>query len=423
MFEDNQTYKQFLDEYYTVGPKGYLQYTGKQIPGLGSDVRKILTSDETNYFASQYAMGVQLYLSAFSEIYKILDKKPITTFGDSYKYTSAFNVVDTAIGPGGSTTIFGTPTEPSVATISGITGGVENVIMNRDLHSMLKEKIPGNNGGSDWNWLINTIQPAALAHKIDKWLGGYETATGVHGVDTPALKNIECIDRMISSKAESGTASNYVSTLTDGDIYWDGIGTVANGKIDRSSATTWDAQLQLPTSGYVAAGQPYNSLMDIIDDLLSVAKQYSKNKRYAILTTSKTLNLIEKELSPGKRYDETTQVQQTLNGINTRPGKNAGFDVSSITSCGITMPVFTSEALPTQGSVYGTATATAGHLYGIDLDELFIRVDLPVTYLETGFGSEMLAVNYFQSRALLFTVAQLVCTNFMPHFAIKYIAA
>ena len=227
---------------------------------------------------------------------------------------------------------------------------------------------------------------------------------------------------MISSKAESGTATTYVSTLTDGDIYWDGIGTVANGKIDRSSATTWDAQLSLPSTDYKAAGYPYN-LMDTIDDLVSVAKQYSKNKRYIILTTSKTQNLLERELSPGKRYDETTVVQQTLGGINTRPGKDAGFDVAYITSCGIKMPVFTSEALPTKSSTFGTTTATAGHLYGIDLDELFIRTDLPVTYLETGFGAEMLSVNYFQSRALLFTVAQLVCTNFAPHFAIKWIQA
>jgi hypothetical protein len=163
--------------------------------------------------------------------------------------------------------------------------------------------------------------------------------------------------------------------------------------------------------------------MDSIDDAMAAAKPYSKNKRYIILTTSKTLNLLEKEISPGKRYDETTVVQQTLGGINTRPGKDVGFDVACVTSCGVKMPVFTSEALPTVNSKFGTTTATAGHMYGIDLDELFIRTDLPVTYLETGFGSEMLTVNYFQSRALLFTVAQLVCTNFKPHWAIKWIQA
>jgi hypothetical protein len=134
------------------------------------------------------------------------------------------------------------------------------------------------------------------------------------------------------------------------------------------------------------------------------------------------LNLIEKELSPGKRYDETTAISSSLNGIDTRPGKNAGFDVSSITTCGLKVPVFTSESLPTKNSVYGTGTATAGNFYAIDLDDMFIRVDLPVTYLETGFGPEMLSINYFESRALLFTVAQLICTNPKPHFGIKWIA-
>jgi len=416
MFENGQSYEQFLNEYYSLGPRAYLEYAS--LP-KGSDLQKILLHTETNYYANQFAMGCQLWLSSYSEIYKILDKKPITSFGDSFKYTTAYNLDSTAHDTEGSTAIFGSPTEPGVSTVTGITSGIERIIMNRSLHDMIKEKIPGANGGTDWSWITKEIAPQALAYKIDKWLGGYETASHVHGVDTAAGANIECIDRMISNATESGADGNWVNTKTDGDIIWDGKGN-GSAKFTRSDST-FEANVTLPATTDYVDGYTYN-MMDEIDDLMILCKPYSKNKRYIGLTTNKTLNLIESELSPGQRYDETTQVQQTIGGINTRPGKVGGFDVTSIKTCGVTVPIFTSEALPVENSQI-TGDLTAGHFYLIDLDDLFIRVDMPATYLETGFGSEMLSVNYFQSRALLFTCAQLICTNPKSQGAIKWIHA
>ena len=38
MFEAGQTFSQFLDDYYAVGPQGFLQYTGK----APEDIKKVL---------------------------------------------------------------------------------------------------------------------------------------------------------------------------------------------------------------------------------------------------------------------------------------------------------------------------------------------------------------------------------------------
>ena len=421
MFEDNQTFEQFLDDYYAVGPTGYLTYTGRLPEG---DLKKILVHTADKWYEYAYMKQVQLELCVNSEIYKLLDKKPITTTGNSYKYTKALGVEDAATSPGGGFTIFGTPSEPTIGSITGITSGIEKIILSRDLHSMIVEKIPeAHPGEPDWDFLKNKVAPMALWDKIDKWLGGYETAASEHGVDTPALCNIECIDRMISSKAESGTAATYVDLVTDGDIYWNGHGTVVGTdmKIDRSDDTNYDwcdAQLVLGAS---TAGTAFH-IMDQLDDLMADAKKYSENKRYIGLTTDKTLNKVEGELDPKQRFlEKQVNVAATIGGISTRPGHEGGFDVGALVLCGVTVPVFTSNALPTMNTVYDTATS--GHFYLIDLDGMYIRVDIPATFLETGFGAEMLNLNYFQSRGMLFTVAQLVCTNFQSQAALKWIKA
>jgi hypothetical protein len=415
MFENGQTFEQFLRDYYAVGPQGYLQYV-RGTPE--SDLKKILVHTESNWYEYAYMKEVQLALSVNSEIYKLLDKKPITTVGNSFKYTSALGVDTTAIGPGGAEAIFGTSTEPTINTIPGITSGVEKVILSRDLHSMIVEKIPeAHPGEPDWAFLKNKVAPMALWNKIDTWLGGYETASNVHGVDTAAAKNIECIDRMISNGPESGDGTTYVSHVTDGDIIWDGLGS-GTAKIDRSetSAEWTDAQIKLGTP---TAGDAFDILSEL-DDLMAAAKKYSENKRYIGLTTDLTLNKIEAELDPKQRFlEKQVQVTPSIGGISTRPGVTGGFDVGALVLCGVTVPVFTSNALPTKNSKF--TDATSGHFYLIDLDGMYIRVDLPATFLETGFGEEMLHQNYLRSRGMLFTVCQLVCTNFLSQAALKWI--
>jgi hypothetical protein len=223
---------------------------------------------------------------------------------------------------------------------------------------------------------------------------------------------------MISNKTESG-AANHVDAAGDGDIYWDGVGT-GTIRFDRSGAPAFaEAQIKLPSAAGTA--EAYN-LMEEIDDLMAVAKKYSKNKRYIGLCTDKALNKLEAEIDPKQRFlEKQVNVAATIGGISTRRGHEGGFDVGAIVSCGVTIPMFTSNALPTLNSVYGTGTSV-GHIFLIDLDGMYIRVDIPVTFLETGFGVEMLHQNYLRSRGMLFTLSQLVCTNFQSQAKLAWIA-
>jgi len=415
MFEQNQTFAQFLDDYYAIGPMGYLQFTGRM---PDSDLKKILIHTESNYLEQVYAKQVQLGAAYNSELWKLLDKKPITTVGTAYKYTTAHGLDTTAIGPGGADAIYGTSTEPTISTIPDITSGVEKVIISRDLHEMVTEKVPGTHVSEpDWNYLKNELAPIALYDKIDGWLGGRATAAA-QGVDTPAAKNIECIDRMVSNKVESG-AANHVSAVTDGDIYWDGVGT-GTIRFDRSAAPAFaEAQLKVPSAAGTA--EAYN-ILEEIDDLMADAKKYSKNKRYIGLCTDKALNKVEAEIDPKQRFlEKQVNVSATIGGISTRRGHEGGFDVGAIVSCGVTIPMFTSNALPNYNSKYATGTSV-GHITLVDLDGMYIRVDIPVTFLETGFGVEMLHQNYLRSRGMLFTLSQLVCTNFQSQAKLCWIA-
>jgi len=416
MFEQGQTFEQFLDDYYAVGPSGYLQYTGRM---PDSDLKKILIHTESNYYEYAYMKQVQLGLSANSEIYKLLDKKPITTTGNSYKYTTAHGLDTTAIGPGGADAIYGTSTEPTISTVQGITSGVEKVIISRDLHSMVTEKIPeAHPGEPDWDFLKNKLAPLALYDKIDGWLGGGSTHATNQGADTPAAKNIECIDRMISNKVDSG-AANHVSAAEDGDIYWDGVGT-GTIQFDRSTAPAF-AEAQVKSPAAAGTAEAYN-ILEEIDDLMADAKKYSENKRYIGLCTDKNLNKVEDEIDPKQRFlEKQVNVAATIGGISTRPGHEGGFDVGAIVSCGVTIPMFTSNALPVKNSKYAAGTSN-GSIYLIDLDGMYIRVDIPVTFLETGFGAEMLHQNYLRSRGMLFTLSQLVCTNFLSQAKLSWVA-
>jgi hypothetical protein len=335
---------------------------------------------------------------------------------DSFKYTSAHNLLRAGIGPGGATALFGAQTEPSISKMEKITSPITKVTLSRDLHSMLHEKLPAvRQGGSTWAWLVRELAPNAFYDYLDMWYGGYEIAANVHGVDTPATTHNECLDRMISNGTESG-AANHVSLATDGDVFWDGSGG-GSAKIDRSGDTWADAQIKLPS---VAGTEEAYEILEEVDDLMVVAKKYSYNKNYIGITTGKTLNYIQDEIAPGHRYLETeVNVEMGLGGVNTRPGHTAGVPVQAIITCGVKVPIFTVESLPTLNSVY--TTDTTGHLYIIDQDEIYIRSDMPTTYLETGFGVEMLHQDYARSRGMLFNVEQLVCKRFAPHMALKWI--
>jgi hypothetical protein len=427
MFENNQTFDQFLKDYYAIGPRNYYNYLGR-VSGMSkeeimedNELKKILTYDESNYYDPGYSMDVQLQFATFSELYKILDKRPITEVGLSYDYATSMGLSTVAIQPGGATTIFdGSETETGISQIQNIASPVMGVDLARSLTNWIHEGVPGvirKGGEPNWDFIKNKMAPMTLYNEIDKWLGGLDTATNVDGVDTPSTTHIEMIDRMITSSAESG-ATDHVSANTDGDIFWNGVGS-GSAKIDRSGVTWADAQVKLPTT---PGTEESYEILEEVDTLMRTAKRYSTNKRYAGFTTGATFKKMANEYGGTLNSLETeVQVSIGINGLETGPGHTIGFPVQAIWTNNIKVPIFVSETLPLENSVY--TTDTSGHLYIIDLDEMFVRVDMPMTFLETGFGVEMLHQNYLRSRGLLFIKQNLMATKFACHAAVKWIKA
>lgn len=429
MFEDNQTFEQFLKDYYTIGPEGYLKYLGR-LQGMtmeelreSAELRKILVYSEANYYESGYMMDCQLQFSWLTDLYKLFDKRPITSVGLSFDHIDAHGLSTRAIKPLGATSIFSAPTEPTNTPIVNIASPVMGVELSHSLTNYIHEKVPGvlkRGQNIGWDYIKNKLAPIAFWNYVDTWLGGYGIAANAHGVETPAADQIECLDRMISTKVESG-AAGHVSAVTDGDIWWDGAGNVTGPLVDRSEASgTWfDSHLKLPAA---AGTEEAYQILEETDDLIKALKPYSERNRIIGITTQATLNKMQDEYGGQVRSLEgEVNAAVGINGVKTVPGHEIGFPVQYVNSCGIKIPIFTSEALPLENSIY--TTPTAGHLYYVDLDVCFIRVDMPLTYLETGFGVEMLHQDYLRSRGFLFAKQNLICTKPKACAALKWIKA
>jgi len=434
MFAPGQTYAQFLNDYYSIGMDGYLKFLSLQskvgrdaaFTEMGFDpsdelAKAALLSTTSNYYASAFAAECTKDFAVYTELWSLLDKKPLLAVGDSYKYLSAHGLSVIAAAPDSADALFSGVTMPAPGKIEKILSPYSGVELERSLANMLHEQLPGSKeGDTNWEWVRNEIAPLALANTTDKWLGGRDLVATEDGVETPAGKYIQCIDRMVSTKVESGVTGNWVSVDTDGDIFWDG-GLAGAAKIDRSAVTWADAQLTLggtPTANDSTAF----SILEEIDNLMPDCMRYSKNKRYIIVTTNETYAKLVDEVEPGLRtLPDQVKVKQTINGLSTYGGQEGGMDVGAVVSNGVRMPVFVSDMLPIANTI--KTTDTSGHLYILDLDHIFIRVDIPITYLETGFGSEMIHQDALRSRAVLFTLQNLICDKFSCHAAIKWITA
>ena len=421
MFEDGQTMQEFLRDYYAIGMEGYLTAFGGTSPGLRRvadayqvgkrDLKKILEWNESNYYRTQFGMEAEVWGAYNSEIAKLIDKKPITQVGDGAKYAKEqANFGFTPAAQLDTDQIFGTASEIVIDIFENILGSINKIPISQGLSAKIRESIPDQwRGGTDFQFLKN-LSKKAFWNWMDTHLGGAVTADA-HGVDTPAAKDIECLDRMISSKAESG-GTTHVSSGWDGNVYWDCVGAGGGAtQVDRSS-TAWDSQLKLPTT-VAATGKAWDILNEL-ENLMVAAKKYSTKKRYIALMPDAAGTLIEREFSSESRHvwDGDSYVQENIGGVNTRAGAKYGHPVRSLILAGVTVPCFQSaSALPSDNSKY--TTTGWGHIYLIDLDSMYIRVDLPATYGETGWGIDaMVQQNYPRSRGVLMGVYQLVCTNF-----------
>ena len=415
--------KEYLDWYYKKGGMHTTLFGLDSVGGAafaGERMAKAIgpwdapTSPYSVYFEPVFSAAVNMYTARASEVYKLLPKTTWLAEGDSLKYIETDLAGLTGIT--GSSTPFASGSAESAPTVASLEDLIPAHVVNPWETSLPSRTI------STWQAqpqldpaFIKKYHTENLPNQLDNML----TKT----VDTPSNNasayNIESIDRICSGYDEASTT--YCAAATDPDLWWGGSAV----KIDQSTDTDYTFQggagsgLSLPSTG---AARTLS--LDLIDDALVESMAYSKRKRYIGITGHKTLNEMQKLIDPKQRFlDHPMDYQLTLNGVSTRRGAKTGFTVAAYVSNGIEIPFFGTRHAANETSANRSATVTdadMGNIYILDLDEIEMRIALPVTYLETP-PEAMLTGDVMKTRHMFLFAAQLLATNFRSHAAIKYL--
>jgi len=231
-------------------------------------------------------------------------------------------------------------------------------------------------------------------HAMDKML--------LTSVDTPASNNLESIDRAISSSAETGLTS----VSTDPDIH---------GTMDRSASTVYDSQVDTSSSSRTLS-------LSMIDTVLTSMGPYvsGPNNVYSIAHPL-VLNMVQDLVGSKQRFnDGIGKVELTLQGINTRPGVNAGFQVSTYSGGGIgPVPLLSDYNVGT--AAVGSLPASNGSIYFIDKNFMELRQARATSYYATK-ESDYLNIDYLEQRHLILTAQELIVPKPSAHGKVTYLS-
>ena len=439
MADKNINFQQFLKGYYKTLPYGESRASNwMNDPELSELLQKADTilgpTGTAAWYDPVYSANLTLEnLTRSDTLYGILPKTTFQQKGDSFKYigTDSATGFKDGIGENGvivdGTSSVPTPTDvdsifPAVVELDWLDSEVGNAI------SAIQNE-PVNNPDQ-----IRTYMGNLFMDKVNQALSGVAISATVHGVDTPAVDGglskaaIESLDRMITNKTESG-ATNHVSADTDGDIFWNEAGS-GTARIDRSAATTWDAQITLPSS---AGTEEAYDILSELDDLMAVAKKYrqgSMTPNYIGVCSDKAMNKIQDELDPKGTYLEGQgYVTQTVNGISTRTGVEGGkIPVATLSITGVKVPFFQCTYLDGtststwlwKNSVY--TTGGPGNIYLVNMDAIEFRTLIPFTYKRLPNTTNNSAPG-LGSINVMYMAGQLLIRQWASHAALKYIAA
>lgn len=372
----------------------------------------------TNYFDPVYSAKVGAYVARSDSVYRLLRKTTFLAEGDSLKYyeTDLNNWVGLAAGG----TPFATATGESAPTISTLTELKPAFLVDPWITDFQARVISTwqNRPELDPNF-VKRHHTELIPNDLDVMLTqDIDTVAN----DGSAAYNLESIDRMISTDGESHTT--FCNVATDGDLYWGN----SSAKIDRDADTdnTFGCGAGTAGDGLSMPGSAAARVLslDYIDDVIAASMRYSKNNNYICVTGPKTLNEVNKLIDPKQRFaDAPMDVQITMNGVSTRKGTEAGFSVASYITNGLQIPIFTNTNIC--GAFSGNQTTKItdndiGHMYFIDMDEMELRIAVPMTYLETPPPS-MLTGDKMQIRHMFLFAAQLFGGNMRAHAGVKYL--
>jgi len=226
-----------------------------------------------------------------------------------------------------------------------------------------------------------------------------ETACSAHWTGTD---DFETIDRIISCDEED---DDLASTFTDCFDAWKKYATVA---IDRDNATTYDSVVVhadgtvTPSASAFGTDATFN--MEAVDTLISECIKKGADRRSQVMITGyDTYNRMVQLEKVKERYMNPVRAVQTVNGIQTMPGADAGMLVSSYQD----IPIIVCQNCPKDG---------IQRIYLVDTRYLFIKLLTPTIFQSSTFPPQIDIGGTFGARLMdkhwFRTDGELICTNF-----------
>ena len=213
---------------------------------------------------------------------------------------------------------------------------------------------------------------------------------------TAASNNLESIDRVTATYDEDTTCTENDGstgyTAGDNDIY----------SQDRDAATTADSNCLNNNGTTRALTLP---LLDQLDQEVLEAGPATPGQKIW-LTGYDTLRVWAGLLQSQQRFMEVDFVKLGANGVQTVPGRQAGFRVNSYMGYPI---------IPSKNVVTDTTSAVEGisRVYLLDLAHLFLKVAKPTQYFEVGISSgDPWGPALIGDEGMYRTMGELICTDF-----------
>lgn len=358
---------------------------------------KIWTSDEANAFQPLYTATLNNSIELRNTIVNLLPKTTYMEKGDSIRLISAKET-----GGGGQISIvaegtdtFGTSDEPTISVIDNVPLSILANPFDETLNSALK---------TDWQ---SPTKRAALtwdekiAHHMDAFIDGLDQKLCSNGDTAFVTGDCESLDRIITNTTEvdSGTFWN---VSTDGDRW---------GLSATNPGGDWrDAQIDLPATAVIRS-----LTLDMIDDVVADMVKYGKsdNRNIIALTRPKQHTRLNNLIEPKVTIPNPVRVTTGLNGVQTVPGHEYGFEVSSYISNGIKIPIFDSWSVHYETGGYG-------NVYLINTSTTSLRMAMPPSTFMTTID-QMALLNKSRRQGMHLFAGQLFCDSFPSNGAVKYV--
>jgi hypothetical protein len=209
-------------------------------------------------------------------------------------------------------------------------------------------------------------------------------------VDTLAGDNMESLDRVISSGDEETSLS---LTAGDPDIYG----------IDRTASAWADSYVNHNS------GVDRDFTFNLLDTLFeNTADFYKEGDRRVLITGHDTYNRIVQSRNPQVQftnpYLSNMRIQQTVNGVKTEVGIDAGYEVAAYRNT----PIIRTNVVPVD---------TISRVYLVNLEYVKEAILMPTQYFQTGLLSNgnPFGINFLGDEGLFATILELRAYNFKAH--------